>query len=441
MAKQPRLGAGVSSSGLTELRHRLFVVAIGLLIYRLGAYIPVPGLDPARLMSIFGAHSGGALGLFDIFSGGALARMTIFALGVMPYISSSIIVQMFGSVFPKIKQLRKEGEAGKRVLTQWTRYGTLVLAAFQGMGITIWLASSGVAFDAGFSFYFVAVITLVTGTMFLVWLGEQITERGIGNGISLLIFVSIASRFPQDAHQISQLVHDGQISYLSLIFLIALLIAVVGFVVFMERAQRRITIQYAKKQMGRKIMQGQTSYFPLKINMAGVIPPIFASALLMFPASIATFFSKLRGMGWLNEVALKLNYGQPLYILIFAIAVIFFCFFYTALTFSPKETADNLKKSGAYIPGIRPGLKTAEYIDRVLTRLTMAGSIYLLLVSLLPQYFIVFWHVPLYFGGTSILIMVVVLMDFIAQIQAHIMSSQYASIMKNRGSGSSLSLI
>ena len=441
MAKQPTLGAATSSGGLSELRHRLFVVVIGLLIYRLGAYIPVPGLDPARLASIFGSHSGGALGLFDIFSGGALSRMTIFALGVMPYISSSIIVQMFGSVFPKVKQLRKEGEVGKRVLTKWTRYGTLILATFQGMGITIWLAHGGGVVDPDFSFYIVAVITLVTGTMFLVWLGEQITERGIGNGISLLIFVSIASRFPDEAHQIGQLVRDGQISALSLILLIALLIAVIGFVVFMERAQRRVTIQYAKKQMGRKMMQGQTSYFPLKINMAGVIPPIFASALLMFPASVATFFAKSKGMGWLNEVALKLDYGQPLYILIFAIAVVFFCFFYTALTFNPKETADNLKKSGAYIPGIRPGLKTAEYIDRVLTRLTMAGSIYLLLVSLLPQYFIVFWHVPLYFGGTSILIMVVVLMDFIAQVQAHIMSSQYASIMKNRGSGSSLSLI
>jgi preprotein translocase subunit SecY len=441
MAKQPRLGAGASSGGLAELRHRLFVVALGLLIYRLGSYIPVPGLDPARLASIFGNHTGGAMGLFDIFSGGALTRMTIFALGVMPYISSSIIVQMFGSVFPQVKQLRKEGEAGKRTLAKWTRYGTLILATLQGIGLTVWLSHGGVAIDPDFTFYFVAVLTLVTGAMFLVWLGEQITERGIGNGISLLIFVSIASRFPDEAHQISQLVHDGQISYLSLILLIVLLVTVVGFVVFMERAQRRITIQYAKKQMGRKVMQGQTSYFPLKINMAGVIPPIFASALLMFPTSIATFFAKLKGMGWLNEVALKLGYGQPLYILIFAIAVIFFCFFYTALTFSPKETADNLKKSGAYIPGIRPGLKTAEYIDRVLTRLTMAGSIYLLLVSLLPQYFIVFWHVPVYFGGTSILIMVVVLMDFIAQIQAHIMSSQYASIMKNRGSGSNLSLI
>jgi preprotein translocase subunit SecY len=441
MAKKPTLGAGASAGGLSELRHRLLVVLLGLLIYRLGAYIPVPGLDPARLATIFGSHSGGALGLFNMFSGGALARMTIFALGVMPYISSSIIVQMFGSVFPKVKELRKEGEAGKHKLTQWTRYGTLILAAFQGMGITVWLAHGGAVIYPGYTFYFVAVVTLVTGTMFLVWLGEQMTERGIGNGISLLIFASIASRFPAEAHQISQLVRDGQISSLSLILLIALLVAVVGFVVFVERAQRRITIQYAKKQMGRKMMQGQTSYFPLKINMAGVIPPIFASAMLMFPASIATFFAKVKGFGWLNEVALKLSYGQPLYILFFTIAVVFFCFFYTALIFNPKETADNLKKSGAYIPGIRPGLKTAEYIDRVLTRLTMAGSIYLVLVSLLPQYFIVFWHVPLYFGGTSILIMVVVLMDFIAQIQAHIMSSQYASIMKNRGGGSSLSLI
>ena len=441
MAKRPTLGAGTSAGGLTELRHRLLVVALGLLIYRLGCYIPVPGLDPQRLATIFGSHSGSVLGLFNIFSGGALARMTIFALGVMPYISSSIIVQMFGSVFPRVKELRKEGEAGKRKLNQWTRYGTLILGAFQALGISKWLASNGAVMYPGLMFYFVATLTLVTGTMFLVWLGEQMTERGIGNGISLIIFASIVSRFPAEGHQIAQLVRDGQMSSLSLILLIALVLCVTAFVVFVERAQRRITIQYAKKQMGRKMMQGQTSYFPLKINMAGVIPPIFASALLMFPASIATFFAKTKGLGWLNEVALKLAYGQPLYILIFSIAVIFFCFFYTALVFSPKETAENLKKSGAYIPGIRPGAKTAEYIDRILTRLTMAGSIYLLLVSLLPQFLTVFWHVPFYFGGTSLLIMVVVLMDFIAQIQAHIMSSQYASIMKNRGTGSNLSLI
>jgi preprotein translocase subunit SecY len=277
--------------------------------------------------------------------------------------------------------------------------------------------------------------------MFLMWMGEQMTERGIGNGISLIIFANIVSRFPAEGHQIAQFVREGQMSSLSLILMIAMIVGVTGFVVFMERAQRRITVQYAKKQMGRRMTQGQTSYFPLKINMSGVIPPIFASAILMFPSSIAMFFSKSKGLGWLNEVALKLAYGQPLYILLFSVAIIFFCFFYTALTFNPKETADNLKKSGGYIAGIRPGIKTAEYIDRISTRLTMAGSIYLLLVSLLPQFLTVFWHVPFYFGGTSLLIMVVVLMDFIAQVQAHIMSSQYASIMKNRGGGNNLSLL
>ena len=435
MANKPTLGSGTSSGGLSELRHRLLVVALGILVYRLGAYIPVPGLDPARLAVIFGSHSSGVLGLFNVFSGGALARMTIFALGVMPYISASIIVQMFGSVFPAIKELRKEGEAGKRKLNQWTRYGTLVLGIFEGLGVSIYLASGGAVLYPGLSFYFIAVLTLVTGTMFLMWLGEQITERGIGNGISLIIFASIVSRFPFDAHQVNQQVQSGQLSSLSLILLIALIIAITAFVVFMERAQRRITIQYAKKQMGRKMMQAQTSHLPLKINMAGVIPPIFASAILMFPSTIATFFSKVKGLGWLNEVALKLAYGQPLYILLFAVTIIFFCFFYTALVFNPKETADNLKKSGGYIAGIRPGAKTAEYIDRILTRLTMVGSLYLLIVALLPLMLTDFWHIPFYFGGTSLLIMVVVLMDFIAQVQAHIMSSQYASMMK-KGSNS-----
>jgi len=431
----------MSQGGLKELRHRLLVVLLGILVYRLGAYIPVPGLDPQKLATLFGGHAGGVLGLFNIFSGGALSRMTLFALGVMPYISSSIIIQMFGSVFTKVKELKKEGEAGKRKLNQWTRYGTFFLAAFQGLGISKWLASSGVVVNPSLGFYFVAVVTLVTGTMLLMWMGEQMTERGIGNGISLIIFSSIVSRFPFEISQISTQVRDGQMSYLSLILLIGLVIAVTAFVVFMERAQRRIAIQYAKRQMGRRMVQGQTNFLPLKINMAGVIPPIFASAILMFPSSIAQFFATTKGFGWLSEVALYLSYGQPLYILCFSMAIIFFSFFYTALTFSPKETADNLKKSGAYIPGIRPGVKTADYIDRILTRLTMVGSIYLLLVSLLPQFITIMWHVPFYFGGTSLLIMVVVLMDFIAQIQAHIMSSQYASIMKNRGGGGNMSLI
>jgi preprotein translocase subunit SecY len=436
-----QVGSALAGGGLSELKRRLLVVFIGLVIYRLGAYIPVPGLDPARLADLFHSHQSGILGLFNMFSGGALARMTLFALGVMPYISASIIVQMFGSIIPTLQQLKKEGEAGRRKINQYTRYGTLVLSAFQAIGISKWLVSSGVVLNPNFGFYFVAVVTLVTGTMFLMWLGEQMTERGIGNGISLIIFASIVSRFPSAIAQVFEQVRQGQMQTISLILLLVLVLAVTGFVVFVERAQRRITINYAKRQQGRKMYQGQTSHLPLKINMAGVIPPIFASSIIMFPGAIAKFFAGAKDFGWLNDVALALSPGQPGYIILFTVAIIFFSFFYTALVFNPKETADNLKKSGAFIPGIRPGEKTAQYIDKVMTRLTVVGAIYLTLVALLPQFLIIFWNVPFYFGGTSLLIIVVVLMDFISQVQAHLMSHQYQSIMKNKGGSSNVSLI
>ncbi len=441
MATAPKLGSALAGGGLQELKRRLLVVIIGLVVYRLGSYIPVPGLDPARLADLFNQHQSGLLGLFNMFSGGALSRMTIFALGVMPYISASIIIQMFGSIVPKLQQLKKEGESGRRKINQYTRYGTLVLSAFQAVGISKWLVSSNVVLNPGPIFYFTAMVTLVTGTMFLMWLGEQMTERGIGNGISLIIFASIVSRFPSAIGQVFEQVHQGQMQAISLILLTVLVLAITGVVVFFERAQRRITINYAKRQQGRKLYQAQSSHLPLKINMSGVIPPIFASSIIMFPGAIAKFFSSVKGFGWLNDLALALSPGQPLYIIVFAIAVIFFSFFYTALVFNPKETADNLKKSGAFIPGIRPGEKTAEYIDSVMTRLTVVGSIYLTLVALLPQFLIIVWNVPFYFGGTSLLIIVVVLMDFIAQVQAHLMSHQYQSIMNKKNSGSKMSLI
>lgn len=437
----PKLGSALTGGGLAELKRRLLVVLIGILVYRLGAYIPVPGLDPARLADLFNQHSSGILGLFNMFSGGALSRMTIFALGVMPYISASIIVQMFGSILPQLQQLKKEGESGRRKINQYTRYATLVLSAFQGIGITKWLVSSNVVLDPSMTFYFTSVITLVTGTMFLMWLGEQMTERGIGNGISLIIFSSIVSRFPSAIGQVFEQVRQGQMQAISLILLTVLVLAVTAVVVYFERAQRRIAINYAKRQQGRKMYQAQASHLPLKINMSGVIPPIFASSIIMFPGAIAKFFATTKGFGWLNDLALALSPGQPVYILAFAIAVIFFSFFYTALVFNPKETADNLKKSGAFIPGIRPGEKTAQYIDSVMTRLTVVGAIYLTLVALLPEFLIIVWNVPFYFGGTSLLIIVVVLMDFIAQVQAHLMSHQYQSIMKNKNAGSRLSLI
>jgi preprotein translocase subunit SecY len=425
-----KVGSALSQGGLVELKRRILFVLIGIIIYRVGAHVPVPGVDPHRLAALFTQHSGGILGLFNMFSGGALHRLTVFALGVMPYISSSIIMQLFAAVSPKLDQLRKEGEIGRRKINQYTRYGTLILSLFQAIGIAKWLASQGIVLNPNFSFYFVATVTLVTGTMFLMWLGEQMTERGIGNGISLIIFAGIVSRFPEAIAQLVNQVRQGQMQIISLLVLAVLVLAVTAFVVFMERAQRKIPVNYAKRQQGRKIYAAQSSHLPLKINMASVIPPIFASALIMFPATIAQFFSSVKSMGWLNNLSMALSVGQPLYLICFTAAIIVFSFYYTGLVFNPRETADNLKKSGAFIPGIRPGENTAKYIDKVMTRLTLIGAIYLSLVALLPEFLITAWHVPFYFGGTSLLIIVVVIMDFIAQLQAHIMTYQYESIMK-----------
>lgn len=430
MANPATTSSGFFQGSLGELKRRLLFVLGAILVYRLGAHIPVPGLDPQRLAELFKQHQSGIFGLFNMFSGGALSRLTVFALGVMPYISASIIIQLFTSVSPKLEQLKKEGESGRRKINQYTRYGTFFLALIQSMGLTKILVSSGIALNPDLSFYVVSVITLVTGTMFLMWLGEQMTERGVGNGISLIIFASIVSGLPAAIAKTFEQVRQGQLQMIALLVIIVVILAVTAFVVFMERAQRRITVNYAQRQQGRGGYASQSSHLPLKINMAGVIPPIFASAIILFPASLAQWFGTSPKMAWLADIGLALSQGQPLYILVFSAAIIFFCFFYTALVFNPKETADNLKKSGAFIPGIRPGEQTARYIDNVMTRLTMAGAIYITLVCLLPQFMTLFWHVPFYFGGTSLLIIVVVIMDFMSQVQAHLMSQQYDSLMK-----------
>jgi len=441
MAKA-KLGSELSSGGLSELKSRLLFVLIGILVFRIGAYIPVPGLDPQRLAVWFNQHASGLLGMFNMLSGGAFSRMTIFALSIMPYISSSIIVQMYASVSPKLAQLRKEGEAGRHKINQYTRYGTLGLAFVQAIGVAKFLASNGTAINPNFSFYFVAVVTMVTGTMFLMWLGEQMTERGVGNGISLIIFSGIVARFPAAIGEVFTQVRTGQMAMITIVFVLVAVIAVTMVVVYFERAQRRITINYAKRQQGRKMYAAQSSHLPLKINMSGVIPPIFAQSIIMFPTSIAQFFGNTKGLEWLNDFALLFSFGSAGYMIAYAFLVIFFAFFYTALTFNPKETADNLKKSGAFIPGIRPGEQTSKYIDGVMTKLTLVGSIYLTLVSLLPVFLIRAWNVPFYFGGTSLLITVVVIMDFMAQVQAHLMSHQYESIMKkSKSKGSKMSLI
>ncbi len=419
-----------TSGGLTELKQRLFFLLLGIFIFRIGAHIPVPGLDPVRLADLFKSHEGGILGMFNMFSGGALQKLTIFALSVMPYISASIIMQMLTAVSPRLEEIKKEGESGRRKINRYTRYGTLVLAVFQAFGISSWLSNSGIVLIPGWNFYFVSTITLTTGTMFLMWLGEQMTERGVGNGISMIIFAGIVSRFPAAVGQVMEQVRQGQMQAIFLLLLIALIILVTGIVVYFESAQRKITIQYARRQIGNKVYAAQSSHLPLKINMSGVIPPIFASSILLLPATLAQWFGQAKGMGWLREIGFALSMGQPLYLILFTVAIVFFCFFYTALVFNPKETADNLKKSGAFIPGIRPGENTANYIDSVITRLTFVGAIYITLICLLPQLLIMRWHVPFYFGGTSLLIVVVVLMDFMAQVQAHLMSHQYESIMK-----------
>jgi preprotein translocase subunit SecY len=425
-----KIKPSATKTGFSELRQRLLFVLLALVVYRIGAHIPVPGLDPQRLANLFNQQSNNIIGLFNMFSGGALSRLTVFALGIMPYISASIIIQLLTTILPSLEHLKKEGEAGRRLINQYTRYATVFLAAIQALGMAKWLVAQGIALEPSFSFYFTTTITLITGTVFLMWLGEQITERGVGNGISLIIFTGIISGLPAAIARSFEQVREGQIQFLALVFILLVVVAVTAFVVFVERGQRRITVNYAQRQQGRKIYAAQTSHLPFKINMSGVIPPIFASSIIMLPATLAQWFGNTKGMEWLGTIGFALSPGQPLYLLLFTFAIIFFCFFYTALVFNPRETADNLKKSGAFIPGIRPGEQSARYIDSVITRLTLAGSLYLALVALMPEFMIFTWHVPFYFGGTSLLIIVVVIMDFIAQVQSLLMSYQYDSLLK-----------
>ncbi|HEY5636135.1 MAG TPA: preprotein translocase subunit SecY [Burkholderiales bacterium] len=422
-----------------DLKKRLLFLLGALVVFRVGAHIPVPGIDPAVLADLFKGQQGGILGMFNMFSGGALSRFTIFALGIMPYISASIIMQLMSTVSPQLEALRKEGEAGRRKITQYTRYGTVFLALFQAIGISIALESQpGLVLDPGIMFRVTCVTTLVTGTMFIMWLGEQITERGLGNGISLIIFAGIAAGLPSAIAGTLELVRTGAMHPLTSLLIALAVAAVTAFVCFVERGQRKILVNYAKRQVGNKVYGGQSSHLPFKLNMAGVIPPIFASSLILFPATLMGWFGAAEGMLWLRDIAGTLTPGQPLYVLMYAALIIFFCFFYTALQYNPKETADNLKKSGAFVPGIRPGDQTARYLERILTRLTLAGAIYVTLVCLLPEFLILKWNVPFYFGGTSLLIIVVVTMDFMSQVQAYVMSHQYESLLKKsnfRGGG------
>lgn len=418
---------------LGELKGRFLFLLGALFIQRLGSHIPVPGLDPAKIAELFAQSNGtgGILGLFNLFSGGALSRLTLFALGVMPYISASIVIQLLTAVLPAFEQLKKEGNTGRHKLTQYTRYLTLALATFQAIGMAKFMASSSI--HPGLSYYVTVTVTLVAGTMFLMWLGEQITERGIGNGISMLIFAGIVANLPSSIVNTLEKVRQGELHAIGLILLLAMLVLVIAFIVFVERGQRKITVNYAQRQQGRKLYAAQTSHLPLKINMAGVIPPIFASSIILFPATLSQWFGQSSHLNWLTKVSAALSPGQPLYIILFASAIVFFCFFYTALVFNPRETADNLKKSGAFLPGIRPGEQTAGYIDKVMTRLTLMGAIYITAVALMPEFLVLFMKVPFYFGGTSLLIIVVVVMDFMAQVQAHIMSNQYEGLMKKAG--------
>ncbi len=433
----------LAAGKFTELRQRIFFLIGALLVFRVGTFITVPGINPVRLAEMFEQQQGTILSMFNMFSGGALERLSLFALGIMPYISASIIVQLLTKVHPKLEQLSKEGAAGKRKITQYTRIATLGLATFQALGVAVALSrQQGLVTIDQNTFYFTTVVTLVTGTMFLMWLGEQITERGIGNGISMIIFAGIVAGLPSAIVGTLELGRTGELNYGFILVLFILALAVTAFVVFMERGQRRITVNYAKRQQGRKMYAAQSSHLPLKINMAGVIPPIFASSIILFPATLAGWFggNTEGAFGWLQDVATMLSPGQPVYVLMYAIAIIFFCFFYTALMFNPKETADNLKRSGAFVPGIRPGEQTARYIDTILGRLTFVGAMYITAVCLLPEFLIVYWNVPFYFGGTSLLIIVVVVMDFMAQVQAHLMSHQYEGLMKKanlKGQGGS----
>ena len=436
MSRTQPAGMGLGGLGKSvELRNRIFFVLFALVIFRMGAHITIPGVDPKVMAEVFAQQRGGILDMFNMFGGGALSRMSLFALGVMPYISASIIVQLMSHVLPSLEQLRKEGEGGRRKLTRITRYGTLLLATVQSVGVCLALqgqsmGGQSLVFHTGMGFVLTAAITLITGTMFLMWLGEQITERGIGNGISILIFAGIVSGLPAAIGGTLELARTGELSSITVILLFVMAIAVTAFVIFVERGQRRITVNYAKRQQGRKMIAGQTSHLPLKINMAGVIPPIFASSIILFPATLGEMVGNASEMAWLQDIVGTLSPGQPPYIMLYAAAIIFFCFFYTALIFNARETADNLKKAGAFVPGIRPGEQTARYIDGVMTRLTLIGALYITAVCLLPEFLILWWSVPFYFGGTSLLIIVVVVMDFVAQVQSHMMSHQYEGLMK-----------
>lgn len=435
MRKNPTVSLG-GFGNMVEIRQRLVFVLLALIVYRLGTYIPVPGVNPAAMAQFFDQNNGTILGVFNMFSGGALERLSVFALGVMPYISSSIVVQLMTTVVPFFEQLKKDGESGRRKITQYTRYGTVALALFQSIGVSIALGGQDIgggqtiALNPGLSFIITTVATLVTGTLFLMWLGEQITERGIGNGISLIIFGGIVAGLPAAVGGTLELANTGELSPFLVIVLLALVLLVTALVIFVERGQRRITVNYANRQQGRKMMMGQSSHLPLKLNMAGVIPPIFASSIILFPSTLGQWFGNMDGMGWLKDFFQMLQPGQPLYVLLYAVAIVFFCFFYTALVFNSRETAENLKKAGAFIPGIRPGEQTSKYIDGVMTRLTGVGAVYITLVCLLPEFLVLGWNVPFYFGGTSLLIIVVVVMDFLSQLQAHMMSHQYEGLMK-----------
>jgi preprotein translocase subunit SecY len=430
------LPGGIGSlAQLKELRQRLLFVLFALFVFRVCSFIPVPGINPEAMAQLFNQQSGTILDMFNMFSGGALERLSIIALGIMPYISASIIMQLLSFIDPKLKQLRKEGESGRRKITQYTRYGTVILATFQAIGVSIALESqqaggTGVVMDPGFGFRLTAVTSLVTGTMFLMWLGEQITERGVGNGISMIIFAGIVAGLPSAVGGTIELTRTGELHILMMVVLFVLAISVTAFVIFVERGQRRITVNYAKRQVGRKMYAGQSSHLPLKLNMSGVIPPIFASSIILFPATLAGWFGQGEGSSFLQNLAAVLQPGQLIYTLVYGAGIVFFCFFYTAIVFDPKETAENLKKSGAFVPGMRPGEQTANYFDSVLTKLTLAGSIYITFVCLLPEFLILRFNVPFYFGGTSLLIIVVVVMDFMAQVQAHLMSHQYEGLLK-----------
>lgn len=414
-----------------DLRRRLVFLLLALVVYRIGAHIPVPGINPDQLAQLFQGQQGGILSLFNMFSGGALSRFTVFALGIMPYISASIIMQLMTYVLPTFEQLKKEGESGRRKITQYTRYGALGLALFQSFSIAVALESSaGLVISPGFGFRITAMISLTAGSIFLMWLGEQITERGLGNGISILIFSGIAAGLPNAIGGLLELVRTGAMNVLVAMFIVAVVVLVTYFVVFVERGQRKILVNYARRQVGNKVYGGQSSHLPLKLNMAGVIPPIFASSIILLPATVVGWFSAGESMRWIKDIASALTPGQPIYVLLYAAAIVFFCFFYTALVFNSKETADNLKKSGAFIPGIRPGDQTARYIDKILVRLTLAGAVYITFVCLLPEFLILKYNVPFYFGGTSLLIIVVVTMDFMAQVQNYMMSQQYESLLK-----------